>query len=187
MAAAEHGRRPFFSQEAINQRILLQRAREAGDDPAAADHTQGPSPLPTVTSRLRPRPATISHRKRSGPTLLPPASRRRDSARSAPWNQPGSPPDSPPASPAHDPKSPLEARNKSTPEPSDTLPGMPFATLDTEIPAAPASETVIDSDSDIPDDQLSAALALARPATGNSSEEPMLAPASPAGDVPGVF
>ena len=84
MAAAEHGRRPFYFQEAINQRILLQRAREAGDDPAAADHTQGPSPLPTVTSRLRPRPATISHRKRGGPTLLPPASRRRDSVTSAP-------------------------------------------------------------------------------------------------------
>ena len=75
----------------------------------------------------------------------------------------------------------------SSAEPPDTLPGMPFATPDAEIPAAPASETVIDSDSDIPDDQLSAALALARPATGNSSEEPMLAPTSPAGDVPGVL
>ena len=75
----------------------------------------------------------------------------------------------------------------STSEPPDTLPGMPVATPDAEIPAAPASETVIDSDSDIPDDQLSAALALARPATGNSSEEPMLTPTSPAGDVPGVL
>ena len=71
----------------------------------------------------------------------------------------------------------------STSEPPDTLPGMPFGTLDTEIPAAPASETVIDSDSDIPDDQLSAALALAFPDTAHAPEEPIHARAAAAVDV----
>ena len=61
---------------------------------------------------------------------------------------------------------------------------MPFAALHTDIPAAPASETVIDSDSDIPDDQLSAALALALPDTAHAPEEPMRAQADTAGDVP---
>ena len=65
-----------------------------------------------------------------------------------------------------------------------TQSSMPSATQPTGRPAAAAPETICDSDSDLPDDMLSAALALAFPVIAHTTGEPIRAQAVAAVDVP---
>ena len=112
-------RRPrYFSQAAINQRIRDYRQRRSRVDVSAAADLRdmlrkrrglqpaqrfGPDPMPTGTGRARvTRATTVSHRRREGPALLPPSTRRRTQAQAAPWRQPVPSPDPPLEPPTRD-------------------------------------------------------------------------------------